>query len=394
VIFASYAEMRVIVRKTPKPHRNPLKDKTMSTTHRRIVSSSRRPPSSNRTSATISRPVAAAPGSNAKQIQPSKPVTTGGNAKQTQPTTTAPPKNTRPSSGANAKPAPRPAKTLSEKQIRRAEERRAQARRQERWERLKPVWITLGLVVVAILFFISLAGGPSGSGNSSVGQVAPPAVANAVTGVSQQTFAAVGTGGIQNPPTSGTNAAILKDANGKPEIVYIGAEYCPYCAAERWSLIVALSRFGTFQNLHLTTSSSTDVFANTPTFTFVGSTYTSQYLNFSPVETADREQNPLQTPTAQQQQLLSTYGNNGAIPFTDIANRYVTSGAGFSPQILDGLTWQEIASDLSNPQNTVTQQIVGNANYLTAAICQVTGGQPASVCQAAPIPTITQKLSH
>jgi len=281
---------------------------------------------------------------------------------------------------------------LSEKQIRKAEERRAQARRKERWERLKPVLATSGLVVVAILFFISLAGGQSG--NSQDGQIAPASVANAVTGVSQQTFATVGTGGIQNPPPAIPNTTILKDANGKPEIVYIGAEYCPYCAAQRWSLIVALSRFGTFQNLHLTTSSSTDVFANTPTFTFVGSTYTSQYLSFSPVEIQDRDGHTLQTMTAQQQQLLNTYGNNGAIPFTDIANHYVISGAGYSPQTLAGSTWQEIASDLSNPQSTVTQQIVGNANYLTAAMCQVTGGKPASVCQATPIPAITQKLSH
>ena len=44
--------------------------------------------------------------------------------------------------------------------------------------------------------------------------------------------------------------------NNKPEILYIGAEYCPFCAAERWSMIIALSRFGTFSNLHFMTSSA------------------------------------------------------------------------------------------------------------------------------------------
>jgi len=34
-------------------------------------------------------------------------------------------------------------------------------------------------------------------------------------------------------------------------VVYIGAEYCPYCAVERWPLIVALNRFGTLTNLGL-----------------------------------------------------------------------------------------------------------------------------------------------
>ena len=37
--------------------------------------------------------------------------------------------------------------------------------------------------------------------------------------------------------------------DGKPKVLYIGAEYCPYCAAQRWALAVALSRFGTFDKL-------------------------------------------------------------------------------------------------------------------------------------------------
>jgi hypothetical protein len=50
-------------------------------------------------------------------------------------------------------------------------------------------------------------------------------------------------------------------------------------------MIVALSRFGTFSGLSTTHSSSSDTDPYTPTFTFYGSTYTSQYLNFTPVET-------------------------------------------------------------------------------------------------------------
>ena len=39
----------------------------------------------------------------------------------------------------------------------------------------------------------------------------------------------------------------------------MGAEFCPYCATERWSVVMALSKFGTFSHLVGTTSSSTDV---------------------------------------------------------------------------------------------------------------------------------------
>jgi Domain of unknown function (DUF929) len=279
----------------------------------------------------------------------------------------------------------------------RAIERRQQARREERWERLKPVLGTVGIVIAAIIIFFTMRIGPS-SANADIGQLAPPAVVTGVTQVNPQTFATVQTGGITNPLVAIPNTPVLVDAMGKPEVVYIGAEYCPYCAAQRWSAIIALSRFGTFQGLHLTTSSSTDVYADTATFTFVGNSYTSQYVNFLPTEIQDRDQNPLQSLTADDQALLNKYDaapysqSPGGIPFLDIGNQQIAFGSGINPQLLTGLSWQQIATDLSIPSNALTQQIVGNANYLTAAICQATGQKPASVCQAAPIPTISQQL--
>ena len=66
---------------------------------------------------------------------------------------------------------------------------------------------------------------------------------------------------------------------GKPEVLFMGSEYCPYCAAQRWAMVSAVSRFGTFSGLTTTHSSSSDVDANTPTLTFYGSKYTSQYIS-------------------------------------------------------------------------------------------------------------------
>ena len=43
-------------------------------------------------------------------------------------------------------------------------------------------------------------------------------------------------------------------SGGTPEVLYLGADFCPYCAAVRWPLIVALSRFGTFSGLRTTRS--------------------------------------------------------------------------------------------------------------------------------------------
>ena len=57
-------------------------------------------------------------------------------------------------------------------------------------------------------------------------------------------------------------------------------EYCPYCAAERWAMVNALARFGTFHNLGATASSSIDVNPSTPTFTFRGAGYSSPFVVF------------------------------------------------------------------------------------------------------------------
>ena len=43
-----------------------------------------------------------------------------------------------------------------------------------------------------------------------------------------------------------------------PVVFFYGAEFAPYAAAERWPLILALSRFGTFHRLGLMQSSSDD----------------------------------------------------------------------------------------------------------------------------------------
>ena len=49
--------------------------------------------------------------------------------------------------------------------------------------------------------------------------------------------------------------------------------------------------------------------------------------------------------------------------------------------MLAGLSWSKIASEVkNNPSSDVAKAIVGTANYITAAICKMTGNQPASAC--------------
>jgi hypothetical protein len=188
-------------------------------------------------------------------------------------------------------------------------------------------------------------------------------------------------------------------------VTYIGAEYCPYCAAERWALIAALGRFGTFSGLKLSHSAADDVYPNTATFSFVGSTNTSQYLELSPVELQSNVRSGnsypvLQTPTPAQINLLQTYDmppyvpppSSGSIPFIDFANQYIVSGASYDVGLLRGMTQEQIAAKLADPSTPQAQAILGSANTLIAATCSATDDAPADVCRLAAVQSLKATL--
>ena len=263
-----------------------------------------------------------------------------------------------------------------------------------------PLVATVVTVVLLIGVFFAIAHNAS-SGSASIGNPVPANVLSQVTGVSQTTFDKVGKGSIANPfKVAQGNPPVNKGTDGKPIVFYAGGEYCPYCAAERWSMVVALSRFGTFSNLSLMQSSSTDVYPNTNTFSFHGASYTSQYIDFQGIETADRSGNALDKLNSAQQAIFDKYDAPpyidsqyaGSIPFLSIGNQYIQISAGFIPDQMQGLTWQQIAAKLNDPTNTNTKNIIANANYITAAICQMTNNKPANVCTAAPIPAIVSDM--
>ena len=267
-----------------------------------------------------------------------------------------------------------------------AEQRRKEQRRRT---------LAIGGIAVALLAVIGIIIGALVSRSSP----SPPAAGSRPlpAGVQPKLTVPVGTLATVGLGSSGTQ--LLKPvtgpalaSGGKPEMLYIGAEWCPYCAAERWAMAVALNRFGSFTPLRGVHSSPTDAFPNTATLTFFGSTYTSNYLVFTPVETQDVNHNPLQTPTAAQKALWAKYEPPGnSYPFIDIGNRYVATTT-YNPQVLQGLSWNQIATDLHNPSSPVAQGAVGSANLLTAAICKITRNAPASVCSAAPIPAIESTI--
>ena len=202
---------------------------------------------------------------------------------------------------------------------------RAAARRAEVRKR---VLITAGSVVAVlaiVVAFIAVKAFNKAPSSSTPASAQPASVTKNVTTVPASTLNSVGLGSIlsYNPsPISSVSGSALT-SNGKPEMLYIGAEFCPYCAAERWAMAIALSRFGTFTSpLNYIHSSSTDTDPNTPTLTFYKTTYSSKYLVFTPVENETVSHALLQTPTAAQQTLWNKYNPN-AYPFIDFGNKYV-----------------------------------------------------------------------
>jgi thiol-disulfide isomerase/thioredoxin len=256
----------------------------------------------------------------------------------------------------------------------------------------------IAVIAVVVVFVVIKAGShPPTPTGSATGTPLPASVNRQITGVPVSTLATVGAGSWYSGTIEPITGKPLT-SGGKPEVLYIGAEYCPFCATERWAIAAALGRFGTFSPLHGIHSSPTDTPPSIPTLTFYKSSYTSKYLTFTPVEVQKVDRSPLQTLTPEQQALQSTYDvpprttQAGSIPFMDMGNKYMISGATYSYAVLQGKTWAQIAAAMQDPTTPIAMGAVGSANMLTAAICKVTGNQPANVCAAAPIPALQSKL--
>jgi hypothetical protein len=263
-----------------------------------------------------------------------------------------------------------------------------------------PVAVVLVAVgaLVAVRFFGSgsVASGPAATAGDDT-------VVSSVTSVPPAVLDQVGVGSVTALPKPVSAPALTED--GKPRVLYVGAEYCPFCAAERWPMVVALSRFGTFTGLGQTASSAKDVYPSTPTLTFHGSSFSSKTVAFTGVETqgnqvVNGQYAPLDTLSAADEELFSTYnappyveGEGGSIPFVDIGGRYLISGASYGPDVLKGKTHQQIAAALSDPKSEIAQAVDGTANVITAAICASTNNAPADVCTSAGVQAAAKTLS-
>lgn len=252
--------------------------------------------------------------------------------------------------------------------------KREQARRKRLLTRIGFAAIAVVAVAVAILFSLKSSGG-------SGGEIAVAA------SLGPQTSAAP-----SSPTGQFSPAGPIVRQNGKPELLFIGALYCPYCAAERWSLVKSLSQFGTFSGLKSTVNTRGEAgYGVIPTFDLTHAAYRSKYVSLVAKDTEDRAHNPLQTLSSSQQNLFNRYDSMGSIPLV-LVGGYSEVGSGYSPGLIDGKSFTSVQHSLqSNRGGGYAQSINAEANVITALLCHADRSQPASACHRSEIRSI---LSH
>jgi hypothetical protein len=266
-----------------------------------------------------------------------------------------------------------------------------QSRSRQRHHRRRAITVgLLGLCVIAAFSIAKIGNStPSLSAKSKTSNTDVQLVSyyKAAVTVSNSTLAAVGLPANVEIPTKVVPSLSTVGTNGV--VSYVGAEYCPFCAIQRWALLVALSKFGTFTSLDKQVfSSSSDVYPRLASWSFVGAKYSSPFFTFQPTELSSSTPNnaggyrSLEKMSSAQRRAFNKYNRQGGLSFVDIGNHYVTLGASASPAVLEGLTLGNIGNELGDPKSPVAQAIDGTANYLIAAMCTMAQKTAPSICSS------------
>lgn len=265
----------------------------------------------------------------------------------------------------------------------RGHQARQAARRRSRTYALLSVGVVV--VVVAVLVIVAV------SSNSNGGAPRQPATASdqaALENIPLSTLTAAASKVTQlnsaNGAAGGGGGTLT--VGGKPELLFIGAEFCPICAAERWPMTIALMKFGKFTNLKVTHSAVAD--GNAGTISYFGSTYTSQYLVFSPHELYTNQPTAtyykaLETlPKADQTVWTANEGSNVSFPFIDFGGKEVLETSQFNPSSIYYHSFSSVLGAVGSNDNTIGASVDASAAVFVKYLCGLTNGQPGSVCSA------------
>ena len=263
--------------------------------------------------------------------------------------------------------------------------RAEQARKEKQKKQLLAAVTALIVVALGVAIAFAVSSRPKGTDATGSGSGNPTAFLSTLDALPLAAFDAAGapeqSNNISRMQTVPSGTPLMDGKKAK--VIYVGAEFCPYCATERWAMAAALNRFGKFSGLAPTTSADND--GNIPTVTFKDATYTSDYVTLQAIETQDRVGNPLQSTPADVEALIKKYDPQGSIPFTYYGTRALI-GSGVDVTLFTGggatatVTPDQIVAAMKGGATPLGKAIMSNANLITAQICEQTGQQPANVC--------------
>jgi Domain of unknown function (DUF929) len=279
-------------------------------------------------------------------------------------------------------------RSAASKATRASANRRAAIARQRQHRQKIMALLAIGVVVlvVGVLVIVKVSSGSSSS-KPAAASVLSSALYDELTSPSLAALSAAAENYHHSDlvyPSKITSSSLSE--KGKPEVLYLGAEYCPYCATERWAMVLALSKFGTFHGLREIRSNTQDAgIEHLATLTFADATYTSKYLAFKPIEMENTVGQTLVTPTKAQEALLNKY-TSGDIPFVDLDGKSAIVGAEYDPHLLAGLDQTQVIDQLGAGTSTLASNIEADAGAIISNLCPLTGSSPAGVCSSFPKP--------
>lgn len=184
----------------------------------------------------------------------------------------------------------------------------------------------------------------------------------------------------------------LKRSSGKSLVYFMGAGFCPFCAAERWAIVKALERFGKWDGLEEDKSADHDEkYLNIPTFNLAHARYSSEYVEFAGKENADRNFEPLQELDDSDYEILDMYNPDQMIPFLLIDGQYIQVGAGFSPEPIQNMLHEQVRSELDKPDSAIGKAIRAEIDNITALVCKSIG-EKNNVCGSESVKELVKKL--
>ncbi len=222
--------------------------------------------------------------------------------------------------------------------------------------------------------------------------------------------------------------------NGKPTVTYLGAISCVYCGENRWAMALALSRFGSFENLFIGYSSLGD--GDVPTLYWApahynstsavdwGNSFNGTYVNFVSIDYASpiTQGFNMASLTYFQQQakelnnsvyeaasnLIVSENNYVGTPYTiwgnyavlgadaqDFGQATTTTSSGMTSNSttatsttalpISSMTHDQILESFAHPSNQFAWTEYAAADYYVALICASLGAGSASSTTAPPV---------